>query len=58
MIRCCSVLSYHDSAFLGGRTNMSFSAFLWAGISVPLVFLGAHVGYKQDANLFKAHIPS
>jgi transmembrane 9 superfamily protein 2/4 len=44
-----SVLSYYESTGAVPFLTMAAILFLWFGISVPLVFLGAYFGYKMDA---------
>jgi len=57
------VLLDHLAVTLGSRDAAPFEAMvtllvLWFGISTPLVFLGASIGYKQDAIEFPVNTSS
>lgn len=42
-------LWYQESSAAVGFLRLLMLAFLWIGVSVPLVFAGAYYGYKKDA---------
>ena len=48
----------HGSTYAVPYTTMVYLLFLWFGISTPLVFFGAHFGYKQDAIEFPVNTSS
>ncbi len=43
------VLGLEDSSATVGFLRLFTIAFLWVGVSVPLVFAGAYYGYRKDA---------
>merc|ERR1711991_605488 len=43
------VLAYEKSSAAVGFFRLFSIAFLWIGVSVPLVFVGAYYGYKKEA---------
>lgn len=43
------VLGFEDSSAAVGFLRLFTIAFLWIGVSVPLVFAGAYWGYRKDA---------